>query len=166
MSADSVRPLPVKRGASSKMIRRVTGLFSLALLVASSCLYASAAEPVEFNRAAGRIEVLIGGRPFTAYYFDSGVAKPYLHPLRSAQGTIVTRGFPWKRTFPAKTATSPTSAPCTSLTATSMGTIFGERPSFPVGGVTLDRPSGERCSGGLTKRVAAVTRVSCGLNSI
>ena len=41
-----------------------------------------------------KIEVLIGGKPFTTYYFDPAIAKAYLQPLRSAQGTIVTRGYP------------------------------------------------------------------------
>ncbi|HEV2380551.1 MAG TPA: DUF6807 family protein [Terriglobia bacterium] len=82
------------------MLRTVTGLFSVALLVTCSCPYAFGAQPVEFKSAAGHIEVLIGRRPFTTYYFDSGAAKPYLHPLRSAQGTIVTRGFPMETNIP------------------------------------------------------------------
>jgi hypothetical protein len=40
------------------------------------------------------VDVGIGGRPFTTFYFDPAVAKPYFHPLRSARGTVVTRGFP------------------------------------------------------------------------
>jgi Methane oxygenase PmoA len=86
--------------ASSEMSRGFTGLFSLALLVACFCQPAFGAQPVEFHPAAGHIEVLIGGRPFTIYYFESGTAKPYLHPLRSAQGTIVTRGFPMETNIP------------------------------------------------------------------
>ncbi len=46
------------------------------------------------QRSGNQIEVSIGGKPFTTYYFDSKVAKPYLMPLRSAHGTIVTRGYP------------------------------------------------------------------------
>jgi hypothetical protein len=52
------------------------------------------AEPVELLRSGNRVDVQIGGRPFTTYYFDPAVAKPYFFPLRSALGTIVTRGFP------------------------------------------------------------------------
>ena len=37
---------------------------------------------------------MIGGKAFTTYYFDPAIAKAYLQPLRSAQGTIVTRGYP------------------------------------------------------------------------
>jgi hypothetical protein len=52
------------------------------------------AEPVELMRDGSHVDVMIGGHPFTTYYFDPAVAKPYFSPLRSAQGAIVTRGFP------------------------------------------------------------------------
>jgi len=52
------------------------------------------AEVVELKRQGDRIDVVIGGKPFTTYYFGSDSPKPYLHPLRSAQGTVVTRGWP------------------------------------------------------------------------
>jgi hypothetical protein len=51
-------------------------------------------DPVELRREGDQIDVLIGGRPFATYYFDPAIAKPYLFPLRSARGTVVTRGFP------------------------------------------------------------------------
>ena len=54
----------------------------------------SAALPVELTQSGYHVDVHIGGRPFTTYSFDPSVAKPYLSPLRSAHGTVVTRGFP------------------------------------------------------------------------
>ena len=51
-------------------------------------------EPVDFQRHGYQIDVAIGGRLFATYYFDPAVAKPYLFPLRSAEGAIVTRSFP------------------------------------------------------------------------
>jgi hypothetical protein len=51
-------------------------------------------EPVDLQRHGYQIDIVIGGRAFATYYFDPAVAKPYLFPLRSAQGTIVTRSFP------------------------------------------------------------------------
>ena len=51
-------------------------------------------EPVEITRTGDQIAVEIGGTPFTTYYFGPQSPKPYLSPLRSAQGTIVTRGWP------------------------------------------------------------------------
>lgn len=46
------------------------------------------------NEAARRVDVLVGGQPFTSYIFPETVKKPVLYPLRTAKGTIVTRGFP------------------------------------------------------------------------
>lgn len=54
----------------------------------------SAGSTVKFRRSANSIDVLIGGKLFTTYHFDPQIAKPYFQPLRSAQGTIVTRDFP------------------------------------------------------------------------
>ena len=51
-------------------------------------------QPVHVAVHGTSIEVGIGSRPFTTFYFDPSVAKPYFHPLRSARGTVVTRGFP------------------------------------------------------------------------
>ena len=72
---------------------RVLTSGSVALLVATLTAHA-AFEPVELTRSGNRVDVAVGGRPFTTYYFDPSVAKPYFFPLRSALGTVVTRGFP------------------------------------------------------------------------
>jgi hypothetical protein len=53
-----------------------------------------AQEAVELTRDGNHVDVMIGGNPFATYYFDPAVAKPYFSPLRSAHGTVVTRGFP------------------------------------------------------------------------
>jgi hypothetical protein len=41
-----------------------------------------------------RVDILIDGQPFTAYLWPEKLAKPVLYPLRTAKGTVVTRGFP------------------------------------------------------------------------
>jgi hypothetical protein len=83
------------------MLRRISSALALALLcaqcatgIASQSGSRSAAEPVELTQNGRHVDVRIGGRPFTTYYFDVSVAKPYMSPLRSAHGTIVTRAFP------------------------------------------------------------------------
>ena len=53
------------------------------------------------------MEVRIGGQPFTTFYFGSESPKPYLHPVRSAQGTVVTRGFPMRRDIPGESTDHP-----------------------------------------------------------
>jgi hypothetical protein len=63
------------------------------MLVCGSNLLAATAS-VELRHAQDRIDIVIGGHPFATYYVGSASAKPYLFNLRSAQGTVVTRGFP------------------------------------------------------------------------
>ena len=75
------------------------GMAALAGLLAASTLVA-AGQAVELHQQGSDVEVLIGGQPFTTYHFSADVAKPYFQPLRSAQGTIVTRGFPNGNTVP------------------------------------------------------------------
>ena len=49
---------------------------------------------VTANESAKRVDVVIGGKPFTPYIWPDQVKKPVLDPIRSAGGTIVTRGWP------------------------------------------------------------------------
>ena len=76
----------------------------MGLAVVSGLLIASAAFPagdaVELLQKGDHVDVLIGGKPFTTYYFSSDVAKPYFQPLRSARGTVLTRDFPNGNTLP------------------------------------------------------------------
>jgi hypothetical protein len=50
------------------------------------------AAQVTLSQSPGKVSVEIDGKPFTEFFTDTG--KPYLHPLRAASGTIVTRLFP------------------------------------------------------------------------
>lgn len=58
---------------------------------------------VKFAREADRIDVVIDGKPFSSFYVPPGAPKPYLHPLRSASGKIVTRRFPMEKVAGEKT---------------------------------------------------------------
>jgi hypothetical protein len=49
---------------------------------------------VTVDQAARRVDVAIGGRPFTSYIWTDTVKKPVLYPIRDAHGTLVTRGWP------------------------------------------------------------------------
>ena len=44
--------------------------------------------------AKQRVDVFVDGQPFTAYIYPPTEKKPVLFPLRTAKGTLVTRGFP------------------------------------------------------------------------
>lgn len=69
--------------------------FNIVLL--SSILFSSAQTPnVKVVKSANekKIDVLFDGKLFTSFLYPDSLEKPVLYPLRSAQGTIVTRGFP------------------------------------------------------------------------
>jgi hypothetical protein len=53
-----------------------------------------AAVTVTPNEGARRVDIAIGGKPFTSYIWPERVKKPVLDPIRSARGTPVTRGWP------------------------------------------------------------------------
>ncbi|HEX7362030.1 MAG TPA: PmoA family protein [Bryobacteraceae bacterium] len=82
-----------------------------AMLLCTCCFAKSASEPVAFKRSGDHIDVLVGGKPFTTYYFDPAIPKPYFQPLRSAQGTIVTRNFPIGDKVPAQHRKDPSLEP-------------------------------------------------------
>jgi hypothetical protein len=46
------------------------------------------------NDSARRVDVTIDGKPFTSYIYPTTLKKPVLFPLRTAAGTVVTRGYP------------------------------------------------------------------------
>lgn len=62
--------------------------------VALALLAAPARGAVEFEQSETQIAVKIGGKPFTTLYFGPDAPKPYLHPLRAHDGTLVTRSYP------------------------------------------------------------------------
>jgi Methane oxygenase PmoA len=61
-----------------------------ALVGAAHCLKAQ----VEFKTGEDHIAISIDGKPFSDFYIGSTYPKPYLAPLRTASGVIVTRKFP------------------------------------------------------------------------
>jgi Methane oxygenase PmoA len=73
-------------------------IVSFALAMAAGCLAALAQknEPVTIVKSAkgNKIDVLIDGKPFTSFLYPDTLEKPVLYPLRAANGTVVTRGFP------------------------------------------------------------------------
>lgn len=64
------------------------------LFLFPALLWSASSSPVEFRTHDNRVDVAIGGRPFTTYYVLPTVAKPYMMPLRTASEVVVTRGFP------------------------------------------------------------------------
>jgi len=55
------------------------------------------AAQVKLTQGTDRISVVIDGKPFTEFIYGADAPKPYLHPLRTASGVIVTRRFPMEK---------------------------------------------------------------------
>jgi hypothetical protein len=66
------------------------------LVVACAVATAAQAQRVQVvpNESARRVDITIDGKPFTSYIWPARLKKPVLFPLRSAKGTVVTRGYP------------------------------------------------------------------------
>ncbi len=65
----------------------------------SGCRRTSAPPPepeptISFQRQPGRIEVLAGSRPVAGFIYDPKYDKPFVYPLRTVSGTILSRGYP------------------------------------------------------------------------
>jgi len=57
-------------------------------------LRAAGGVEVKVDESGKRVDVTIDGKPFTSYIWPSTLKKPVLYPIRTAKGTLVTRGFP------------------------------------------------------------------------
>ncbi len=81
-------------------MKRIMMVIAMGVLLCVPSFAAEAWQPVTFKRSTTHIDVLVGGQLFTTYYFNPNIAKPYFMPLRSAEGTMITRGFPIGDTVP------------------------------------------------------------------
>ncbi len=90
-----------------KFLQSTKGKMSLWLVlffifsVAAGCAKKTAAPEFAVNivpnDAEQRVDILVDGKPFTSYLYSDKIKtlkKTVLYPLRSANGTAVTRGFP------------------------------------------------------------------------
>jgi hypothetical protein len=64
-------------------------LRALFLVCSLTCL-----AQVQVKQMPDRVAVTIDGKPFTEFFVGADAVKPYLHPLRTATGKIVTRSYP------------------------------------------------------------------------
>lgn len=64
------------------------------LAIVSLAICYPVAAQVKFTRQPDRISVEIDGQPFGDLFLAADGNKPYLYPLRSPQGIVVTRHFP------------------------------------------------------------------------
>src|SRR5438093_2743018 len=74
-------------------MKRSAGVAVAAVLAVSGASRAAEVKVVP-DEASRRVEVTVDGKPFTAYIWPIQLKKPVLYPLRTARGTLVTRGWP------------------------------------------------------------------------
>jgi hypothetical protein len=67
---------------------------AIAAVVIMGSMSGAAEVKVVPDEAQRRVDVTVDGKPFTAYVWPDTLKKPVLYPLRTARGTLVTRGFP------------------------------------------------------------------------
>ncbi len=87
---------------NANIIRRSTRVTALAFVLIHIILLTISANAqnsdkgvhVVKNEASRRVDVFVDGQPFTSYVWPEKLKVPVLYPLRTAQGTVVTRGFP------------------------------------------------------------------------
>ena len=61
---------------------------------------------VKFTQAKDRVAVEIDGKPYADFFLSADGNKPYVYPLRTASGILVTRHFPMEE-FPGETKDHP-----------------------------------------------------------
>ena len=61
---------------------------------------------VKITKGTDRISVEIDGKPYTDYFISADGNKPYVYPLRTASGIVITRHYPMEE-FPGETHDHP-----------------------------------------------------------
>ena len=112
-------------------MRRIFASLVLALLGVAAVGTDTPRIQVVPHAVAPRVDITIDGKPFTSYIFERSQKKPSLYPLRTAKGTIVTRGYPLDP-HPGERAIIRITSASGSTTATSTASTSGTTPTpFP-----------------------------------
>ena len=82
------------RGVRTSCLRSTWGVNLLRLMAIGWLAAVTCSAQVRFSRSEGKIGIRIDGRPFSTLHFGPPTTKPFLHPLRTADGVIVTRAYP------------------------------------------------------------------------
>jgi Family of unknown function (DUF6807) len=88
------------QGGRMSRAMREEGVFAIAISVLLMCGFAARQTRLTDrirvlpNEEQRRVDIFVDGQQFTSYMWPEKLAKPVLYPLRTAKGTVVTRGFP------------------------------------------------------------------------
>jgi Methane oxygenase PmoA len=68
----------------------------LSLVLCLNIAFAQRKELVKLDSSPDekKVNIFIGGKPFTTFIYSDSIEKPVLYPIHAANGTTVTRGFP------------------------------------------------------------------------
>jgi hypothetical protein len=55
---------------------------------------ATTAKGISLDRFDDRVKISLDGKPFTSFYFQPQWDKPFLYPIRTVSGTVISRGYP------------------------------------------------------------------------
>ncbi len=82
--------------SNSNLIFLVVILFALGINAGCSSANAKRSKRIMVtdNRLAKRVDISIDGKPFTSYIYPDVLKKPVLYPIRTAEGSFITRGWP------------------------------------------------------------------------
>lgn len=75
----------------------LTFMMAIGLTVMASLAVMAQSVKITENKEKKQYDVTVDGQPFTSYVFWDDQKKPILYPLRTARGTIVTRGYPLEK---------------------------------------------------------------------
>lgn len=79
-------------------MKHLLQFFTLCIILSASAFKVTAQKnemvKIVKDTKENKIDVFIGGKPFTSFLYPDTLEKPVLYPLRSSKGTEVTRGFP------------------------------------------------------------------------
>lgn len=81
---------------SRRLLLRFVAMLRTLILLTALALAPSMFGAVDFVRHDDSIEVMLDGKPLTTLHFGADATKPYFHPVRAADGTIVTRQYPMR----------------------------------------------------------------------
>src|SRR5688500_15729407 len=85
--------IPSVRQPSPRLSRNLLTLLGLRALP-THLLAAPAGVELTVDEKARRVDVTVDGKPFTSYIWPERLKKPVLYPIRTAEGAVITRGYP------------------------------------------------------------------------
>ncbi len=78
-----------------KNIKTLIYYFLIAGIVFASCAQEKQQRfTITENKAEKRVDITLDGKPFTSYIYPESLKKPVLYPIYTADGSLITRGWP------------------------------------------------------------------------